>query len=296
MSGLRVGLVCSRVRVEEKLLLEAFSRRRNVELVRVDDGRFDAPLTQPRRVAEPTATLLRCDVVLLRSLSHARQVTIARVLAAWGVATVNRAQVLDTCGDKLQTTLALEAAGVPTPAARVAFTVEAGLDAVDALGYPCVVKPVTGSWGRLVSRVNDRDGAEAILEHKVELGGALHRVLYLQAHVAKPGRDLRAFVIGGQTVAAIGRRSSHWVTNTARGAVAEPVVVSPELDDVCRRASAAVGGGALAVDLLESSEGLLVNEINGTMEFRNSVGPTGVDIPDLLVQHVLEVAELNRCG
>ncbi len=296
MSRLRVGLVCSRVRVEEKMLLEAFSRHPNVELLRVDDDLFDAPLTRPWRVAEPTAALLRCDVVLLRSLSHARQVAIARVLAGWGVATVNRALVLDTCGDKLQTTLALEAAGVPTPPARVAFAVGPGLDAVEALGYPCVVKPVTGSWGRLVARINDRDAAEAVLEHKLELGGALHRVLYLQAHVPKPGRDLRAFVIGGQTVAAIGRRSSHWVTNTARGAVAEPVVVSPELDDICRRAAAAVGGGALAVDLLESPEGLLVNEVNGTMEFRNSVGPTGVDIPELLVRHVLEVGESNRCG
>ncbi len=290
MSALRFGLVCSRVRVEEKLLLEALARHVGLEVVQFDDELFEAPLVGGRPLSGPLAALSGCDVVLLRSLSHARQVTMARVLEAWGVPTVNRADVLETCGDKVRTTLALVAAGVPTPPTRVAFTVEAALAAVEALGYPCVVKPVTGSWGRLVGRLNDRDAAESVLEHKSLLGGALHRVAYLQAHIDKPGRDLRAFVIGGRTAAVIGRRSSHWVTNTARGAVAEAVPVSDELDHMCRRAAAAVGGGALAVDLLESRDGLLVNEVNGTMEFRNSVAPTGVDIPGLLVAHALDVA------
>ncbi|HUY25561.1 MAG TPA: lysine biosynthesis protein LysX [Candidatus Saccharimonadales bacterium] len=290
MSQLRIGMVCSRVRVEEKLLLEAFARYANVEVIRVDDDQFQAPLAGLGQLSEAVVTLRSCHAVLMRCLSHVRQVTIARVLEAWGIVTVNRSAVLETCGDKLQTTLALAAAGVPTPAARVAFTVQAGLEAVDALGYPCVVKPVTGSWGRLVARLNDRDAAEAVLEHKDILGGALHRVVYLQAHVDKPGRDLRAFVIGDRTVAAIGRRSAHWVTNTARGAVAERVKVTPQLDDICRCASAAVGGGALAVDLLEGRDALLVNEVNATMEFRNSVGPTGVDIPALLAEHVLDLA------
>jgi [lysine-biosynthesis-protein LysW]---L-2-aminoadipate ligase len=290
VSQLLVGMVCSRVRVEEKLLLEAFARYPNAEVIRVDDDQLQVPLAGPGQLSEAVVALRRCDVVLMRCLSHVRQVAIARVLEAWGIRTVNRSAVLETCGDKLQTTLALAAAGVPTPTARVAFTVEAGLEAVEALGYPCVVKPVTGSWGRLVARLNDRDAAEAVLEHKDILGGAMQRVVYLQAYVEKPGRDLRAFVIGDRTVAAIGRRSAHWVTNTARGAVAERVEVTPQLDDICRQASAAVGGGALAVDLLEDGDALLVNEVNATMEFRNSVGPTGVDIPALLARHALDLA------
>lgn len=290
MSQQRIGMVCSRVRVEEKLLLQAFARYSDAEVIRIADDQFQAPLAGPGRPSEAVVALRRCDAVLMRCLSHVRQLTIARVLEAWGIVTVNRSAVIETCGDKLRTTLALAAAGVPTPATRVAFTVEAGLEAVEALGYPAVIKPVTGSWGRLVARLNDRDAAEGVLEHKDILGGALQRVLYLQAHVDKPGRDLRAFVIGDRTVAAIGRRSPHWVTNTARGAVAESVEVTPQLDDICRRASAAVGGGALAVDLLEDRDALLVNEVNATMEFRNSVGPTGVDIAALLVKHVLDLA------
>ena len=283
-----VGLVCSRVRVEEKLILEGFARAVGVQVVRIDDDLVHLPLTAAGDAAGAAATLRACDVVLLRSVSHSRQLTIARLLEVWGVPAVNPAPVVDICGDKLRTTLALAAAGVDTPPARVAFTVEAALAAVEELGYPCVVKPTVGSWGRLVARLNDRDAAEAVLEHKLELGGMPHRTVYLQAHVDKPGRDLRAFVLGGCTVAAIGRRSAHWITNTARGAAAELVEVTAELDEICLRAAAAVGGGALAIDLLEGPGGLLVNEVNATMEFRNSVGPTGVDIPGLLVRHTLE--------
>lgn len=295
-SRIRVGFVCSRVRVEEKLLLAAFDMCSEVDVVRIDDDLIHLPLTATGTADGAAATLRACDVVLLRSVSHTRQLTIARLLDSWGVPAVNPAAVVDICGDKLRTTLALAAAGVATPPARVAFTVEAALAAVEELGYPCVVKPTVGSWGRLVARLNDRDAAEAVLEHKMELGGLSHRVAYLQAHVEKPGRDLRAFVLGGRTVAAIGRRSAHWITNTARGAKAEFVAVTPDLGDLCSRAAAAVGGGALAIDLLEGPEGLLVNEVNATMEFRNSVGPTGVDIPGLLVRHTLDVARSRRCG
>ncbi len=295
MTGVRVGLVCSRVRVEEKLLLAALADRPGVEVVRVDDDQLQAVLAGPGDGPAGEDALRACDVVLLRSLSHSRQVALAHLLQAWGVPSLNRAAVLETCGDKVRTTLALALAGVPTPPARVAFTVESALEAVEALGYPCVVKPTTGSWGRLVSRLTDRDGAEAVLEHKAVLGGPQDRIFYLQAHVDKPGRDLRAFVIADRTVAVIARRSAHWVTNTARGAVAEAVAVTPELDALCRRAAAAVGGGALAVDLLEGPDGLLVNEVNATMEFRNSVGPTGVDIPGLLVAQALALVEARRC-
>jgi [lysine-biosynthesis-protein LysW]--L-2-aminoadipate ligase len=227
VSQRRIGMVCSRVRMEEKLLLEAFARHPDVAVVRVDGDQFQGPLAGPSQRTSGCAASLRRGVAALlelRAPGHRGQ-------GARGLATVNRAAVLETTGDKLRTTLALVAAGIPTPPARVAFKVEAGLEAVGAPGYPCVVKSVTGSWGRLVARLNDRDASEAVLEHKALLGGALHRVLYLPAHVDKPGRDLRAFVVGDRTVAVIGRRSPHWVTNTARGAVAEAVEVTPQLGD-----------------------------------------------------------------
>ncbi|MGH7609114.1 MAG: lysine biosynthesis protein LysX [Candidatus Dormibacteria bacterium] len=283
MSRPRVGLVWTRVRAEEKLLLEVL-RRRGVELVSISDRQLQLPILGPQ-------PLSGCAVVLLRCLGHAQQLALARVCQGQGIRTVNAAAVIEICDDKLATSVALAAAAVPTPRTRVAFSLEAALEAVEELGYPCVVKPVLGSWGRLVGRLNDRDAAEAVLEHKFQLGGSLHRVAYLQAHVQKPGRDLRAFFVGGRTVAAIGRRSAHWITNTARGATAEAVTVTEAMDDLCRRAAAAVGGGALAIDLLETGDGgLLVNEVNATMEFRNSIAPTGVDIAAELVAHALAEA------
>ena len=139
----------------------------------------------------------------------------------------------------------------------------------------------------MVSRLNDRDALEAVLEHKEVLGGPQHKVFYLQEFVHKPGRDIRAFVVGGEVVAAIYRTSEHWVTNTARGAVATNCPLYGELVQTALAAAQAVGGGVVAVDLLESERGLLVNEVNHTMEFRNSVSTTGVDIPAKVVQYAL---------
>jgi [lysine-biosynthesis-protein LysW]--L-2-aminoadipate ligase len=159
------------------------------------------------------------------------------------------------------------------------------------MGYPVVIKPVFGSWGRLLARINDRDAAEAILEHKEVLGSPQHNVIYIQEYVRKPGRDIRAFVVGDECICAIYRNSEHWITNTARGGRAENCPVTPEIGELSVRAAKAVGGGVLAVDLLEAPDrGFLVNEINHTMEFRNSIAPTGVDIPGRAVEYALERA------
>jgi [lysine-biosynthesis-protein LysW]--L-2-aminoadipate ligase len=229
-------------------------------------------------------------VVLERCLSFGRGLYATQVLNRWGIPTVNLAAVAATCGDKLVTSAVLQAAGVPQPAARLTFTPEAALQAIEEMGYPVVLKPVIGSWGRLVSRANDRQSAEAILEHREVLGSYQHQIYYIQQYIEKPGRDIRAFVVGDETVAAIYRNSPHWITNTARGASAENCPVTPELDALCRAGARAVGGGVLAMDVLEDTErGLLINEINHTMEFHSSVSATGVDIPGKIIDYTLQV-------
>ncbi|MFZ1396740.1 MAG: RimK family alpha-L-glutamate ligase, partial [Candidatus Promineifilaceae bacterium] len=157
---------------------------------------------------------------------------------------------------------------------------------------PVVLKPAVGSWGRLLAKVNDREAAEAILEHKSTLGTYQHSIFYIQEYIAKPDRDIRSFVVGDETICAITRHSAHWITNTARGGSAENCPITPELDRLSRAAAQAVGGGVVAVDLLENGNGrLLVNEVNYTMEFRNSIAPTGVDIPGRIVDYLLQVGE-----
>jgi [lysine-biosynthesis-protein LysW]--L-2-aminoadipate ligase len=284
-----VGVLLSRVRVEEKLLLAELDAR-GVEVVRFDDREFTLDL------AAPDAAMLRCDVVLERCVNHLRALYTLRVLHDWGVPTVNSYDVANTCGDKLLTSTALERNGIPTPRTLIAFTPESALAACEDIGYPIVMKPAIGSWGRLLARVNDRDAAEALLEHKVTLGSFHHSAFYIQEFVRKPGRDIRSFVVGDQTICAIYRASSHWITNTARGAAASNCPVTPELASLSLAAAAAVGGGAVAIDLFESERGLLVNEVNYTMEFRNSIDTTGVDIPARIIDYVIAVGESERAG
>jgi len=275
-----VGVLLSRVRVEEKLLLEDLERR-NVPTKVIDDREL---VLEVERTPD-----LGVDVVVERCIQHSRALYALSVLNTWGIPTVNSFEVADVCGNKLLTTMRLIRDGVPTPRTRLAFTPESALAAIEELGYPVVLKPLVGSWGRLISKVNDRDAAESILEHKDVLGTYMHSIYYVQEHVPKPGRDIRAFVVGDETIAAIYRASDHWITNTARGGKASNCPVTPELNDLCVRAARSVGGGVVAVDVLEAPEGLLVNEVNYTMEFRNSIDTTGVNIPARIVDFVLEV-------
>lgn len=278
---MRLGILCSRVRVEEKLLFAEFERR-GVPFTRIDDGELVFDLQQRE---------LPFDLVLERSISFGRSLYTLQVLERRGVRCINRAAVVETCGDKLRTTEALLAAGVPTPRTLLAFTPAAALEAIEQLGYPVVLKPVIGSWGRMVSRINDRDAAEALLEHLDVLGTWQQHVYYIQEHIAKPGRDIRAFVVGDEPICAIYRSSEHWITNTARGGRASNCPVEGAVGELALRAAQAVGGGVLAIDLLETPDGrLLVNEVNHTMEFRNSIDTTGVNIPARIVDYVLREA------
>lgn len=279
-----VGILMSRVRVEEKLLMEELSAR-GANLVKYDDRELFFDLNRPS---------INVDVVLERAINHLRALYALRVLNDWGVPTVNTWEVANTCGDKLLTTSALNRYGVPNPRTLLAFTPESALEAIDQIGYPVVIKPAVGSWGRLLARINDRDAAEAILEHKVTLGSFHHGAFYIQEYVKKPGRDIRSFVIGGETICAIYRASEHWITNTARGGKATNCPVTPELDEISRRAAEAVGGGVVAIDLFETDEGLIVNEVNYTMEFRNSIDTTGVNIPGRVADYVIGVAQAAR--
>jgi len=279
---MKIGILLSRVRVEEKWLMEALDKR-GASYDRLDDREVRFNLADP-------GPWKQYSVVLERSLSYGRGLYAVQVLNHWGIPTVNTAEVSATCGDKLLTSAALQAAGVPQPKVSLAFTPETALEIIEEMGYPVVLKPVIGSWGRLVSKANDREAAEAILEHREVLGNYQHQIIYIQEHIAKPGRDIRAFVVGDETIAAIYRTSDHWITNTARGGIATNCTVTSELNRLCVAAARAVGGGVVAVDVLEDPQrGLLVNEINHTMEFHSSVSTTGVDIPGKVIDYVIEI-------
>ena len=274
---MRVGLLHSLIRKEEKLLLEAF-RQQGVTPIMLDD----------RKLTFDLESVPDIDIVVERCINHSRAMHGLRLFESLGIRCINSSDVARICGDKILTSLALKEAGLAQPQIRVAFTEDSALIAIEELGYPVVLKPAVGSWGRLLAKVNDRESAEAILEHKTVLGSYHHSIFYIQKYVEKQGRDIRSFVVGNECIAAIYRSSSHWITNTARGAVATGCPVTDEIASLSVAAAHAVGGGVLAVDLFESTEGLLVNEVNYTMEFRNSIDTTGVNIPGRVVTYVLE--------
>jgi [lysine-biosynthesis-protein LysW]---L-2-aminoadipate ligase len=276
----KIGFLYSRMRIEEKLLLEELQSRPGVEVVLInDDEEFFDIGTKPCEV----------DVLFERSISYNRGLYISRIFEAFGVPVVNTAEIAGRCGDKYVTSQILIQAGIPTPRVLMAFSEEAALKATQEIGYPCVMKPVVGSWGRLLAKVDNAFSAEAIIEHKTVLGGSNHQIFYIQKYVDKPGRDIRAFCIGEEPICAIYRTSENWITNTARGGVATNCPLTPELNDLVIRTARAIGAGLLAIDIFETPTGLEVNEVNHTMEFRNSIQTTGVNIPQKMVDYVLSI-------
>jgi [lysine-biosynthesis-protein LysW]--L-2-aminoadipate ligase len=273
---MNVGVLYSRIRRDEKLLLSEL-RERDHEVTKIDVrkerfGIHDAP-----------ESFEGCDLVVDRCLATSRSRYITRFVDRYGIPVVNGPETAAICADKARNSLVLSEAGVPTPNTEVAFTKESALDSIEAFGYPCVLKPVVGSWGRLMAKIDSRDAAEAILEHKETLGHYEHKVFYIQEFVEKPGRDIRVVATDGEPVAAMARTSDHWLTNAAKGAEVEAIEVTDEMRDLVERASAAVGGGLLGVDLMETGEDYTVHEVNHTVEFKALDSVTDVDVPAAVV-------------
>ncbi len=282
-NNLKIGVLFSRLRVEEKWIFSSLESS-GVNYDRLDDREITFDLEHPQPWQQ-------YDAVLERSISFYNGLYALRLLNSFGVPTVNSAVVAEICGDKLITSARLTQAGVPQPRVATAFTPEAALQVIESFGYPVVLKPVTGSWGRLLAKVNDREAAETILEHKATLGSVQHSIFYIQEYIQKPGRDIRAILVGDRVLTAIYRNAQHWITNTARGGGGELCPVTPEIEDLCLRAAHAVGGGVLGIDLIEHPEkGLLVNEVNHTAEFHTAQPLSGVDIAAEIVNYTLEVA------
>ncbi|MDZ7688502.1 MAG: lysine biosynthesis protein LysX [Halobacteriales archaeon] len=286
-----VGFVCSRVRKDEKLLLGELREREGVDVERIDPREVSFGLDEMSGVDVDADEL---DVVVDRAMSYSRGLYAVRFFESYGVPVVNASDVARTCGDKVETTVALRENGVPTPETRVAFTPESALETVESMGYPVVVKPVVGSWARLLAKVNDRDSAEAVFEHKKVLGSYEHSVFYVQNFVEKPGRDIRVAVIGGEAVAAMYRKSDDWITNAARGAETTDCEVTDEIENVALDAAEAVGcgeEGVVGVDIMEDGGDLTVHEVNHSLEFKALTEASGVNVAGAYADHVVEVAE-----
>lgn len=279
-----IAVLASRVGADEKRLFDALDRR-GVPFEHVDTrgqwfaaGRRDLPW----------------GLALNREIGQVRAAYAARCLASAGVEVVNSPDATELCGDKWRTTVALEAAGVPTPRTALGLTPQATLDALDAIGYPALIKPLVGSWGRLVARLPDRAGAEAVLEYVAALPGPQSHIGYVQELIDKPDRDIRVIVVGGEVLGAVYRTGESLRTNVALGGQTRPCEVTPEITKLSIDATAAVGTDIAGVDLIEDRDGrLLVLEVNHRVEFTGfqSALADRVDVAGHIVDHLLERAQ-----
>ena len=274
---MKLAILLSQVRLEEKMIFAAVESA-GIDLVKIFDKDLIIEIDRP--------TFPDVDLVLDRGLVHSRAEYTLRFLQSLGIPTVNSYSATITCDNKFLTSITLQEAGVPALRTLIAYTPGSALEAIERLGYPAVLKPPVGSWGRLLAKINDREAAEAILEHKEILGSYHHSIFYIQEYVPKKGGDIRAFVVGGRVIGASYRSSTHWITNVARGAETSPATVSAEMEEIALRAAAAVGGEILGVDLVETDEGLKVIEINTGAEFKGLIEATGVDVPAAIADYL----------
>jgi len=283
----RLAVLASRVRFEEKQIFAALERR-SVPYAHLDTRQLAAGLDGP---GEPGGEL-DFAAALSREISQSRAYYACLMLEARGIPVVSPAEVIAACGDKARTSLLLEAAGVPTPRSVLALTPEAALDAAQGLGFPVVAKPLTGSWGRLVTVLRDRQEAAAVLEHRAALAAPQQHIVYLQERVDKPGRDIRVLIAGDAVIGATYRYGEGWRTGVACNGQSRPCPMSAELSELAAGAARAVGGGFLGVDVVEGPDGLQVLEVNHTPEFRGFADAHGesIDVAGAIVSYVLAAA------
>jgi len=280
----RIGIAYMVARWEEKAIVSA-ARSRGAELDLIHIPSFYAIIGDRGLGAKLPS------VVLQRSISHYVALSSTLLLESLGVRVVNRGQATAAANDKVWSLSLLAATGVPTPVTGVAFGSDAANRLAEEIGYPVVVKPTNGSWGRMLALADDWEDLRVILEHREYMPQPEMKVHLIQEYIKKPGRDIRVTVVGGRPVAAIYRYSSHWITNTARGGKAEPAPTEGELGELAVHAAEAVGLEVAGVDVFEDPErGYIVNEVNPVPEFKNTVAVTGIDVAAEIVDYLLELA------
>jgi [lysine-biosynthesis-protein LysW]--L-2-aminoadipate ligase len=281
LSNKSLILLYDSIRWEEKALYEA-GIKKGVKIENVDCKNLAVNLNDKNSEYQG-------QVVLQRSVSYFKSVHSTAALQGLGARVINPLHAAIMCGNKMYAHMELEKAGIRTPKAVAAFSEESAIEILDKIGYPAVIKPTVGSWGRLIALLRDKDAAKAVIEDREHMF-PLYQVYYFEEFVRRPPRDIRAIVIGDKVVAAIYRYSGvdEWKTNMALGGHAEMCAVTNELEDICLKATNALNGQIVGVDLMESnSEGLVVHEVNNTTEFKNTVRVTGVDIPGLMIDYAL---------
>jgi [lysine-biosynthesis-protein LysW]---L-2-aminoadipate ligase len=281
-----VSILCDKVRFEEKMLFE------KTQSMGIKSNIVDAK-TLTIGTYSKTKDFPLGDVILQRSVSYYRGLYLTACLEFLGFKVINKFEVGQICGNKLITSLRLAENKIPTPKTQFAFSAESGLETIKKTGFPVVLKPVVGSWGRGIYPLRDLETASMIIEMREEDDSPLSRIYYIQEMVDRPPRDIRCIVIGDEVLTAIYRYSSQseWRTNVALGGKVELAPITKDMEDLALRAAEAVGGGILGVDMMEDkNRGLVVHEVNNTVEFRGAASVSRADIPNQMIKYAVKLA------
>jgi [lysine-biosynthesis-protein LysW]---L-2-aminoadipate ligase len=282
----KLCIIYDKVRFEEKELYDK-ARMRGLKTQIIDAKSINIGTNSKKNDLELG------DIVLQRSISHYRGLYLTACLEFLGFLVINSFKVGEICGNKLLTSIMLAKQNIPTPTTHFAFSSESLLNLINKTGFPLVVKPIVGSWGRGVFALRDNEAANMIVELREEDDNPLSRIYYIQEMVKRPPRDLRCIVVGDRVVAAVYRYSANkeWRTNIARGGRTEEASITKELEDITLKAARVVGGGVLGVDLMEDdTRGLLVHEINNTVEFHGASKVAKTDIASAIIDYSIETA------
>ena len=278
----KICIVFDRLRTEEKLL------QKKAEELGYETSMIDAKITSFDTDSKPENYDFG-DVVLERCVSYYRGLHFTACLEFMDIPVINKFDVANTCGNKMITSMLLKKNNIPTPKTYFSFSAERALENFENIGYPLVIKPIIGSWGRSVMPVKDKDTAEAVIENRQVTDGPQDRIYYLQEMIDRPPRDIRVITVGDQAVSAMYRKSSGgFKTNIALGADPELCEITKEIEDLCEKTSKAVGGGILGIDLMEDKErGLVVHEVNNTVEFKGLVKVSEKNIPKEMIDYAV---------
>lgn len=279
-----IGLLHSITRIEEKLIIQSLKRRK-IDFISLD----------PRLMTLDGNKGLgkKVSVVLNREISQTRAELVLEYLNKIGIQTINSLQSTRLCNNKALCTWELRKFGIDVPKTLVVFSADEAIKAAEEIGYPIVIKPVIGSWGRLLAKIDNQNTLESILEHKEALNNPSHSIFYLQEYIEKPGRDIRILVIGGEPIAAMYRKSDHWITNTAKGAVPKKLKLNSELIELTKRVTNALGVEIAGIDIVETDFGYKVLEVNSTVEFHGLQSVTDINIADKIIDYVVSNLKTN---
>ena len=280
----KICIVFDRLRTEEKMLRkEATDLGCNVIMTDAKNTKIDTD-------SKKNTTIIEGDVVLERCVSYFRGLHFTACLEFLEIPVINSFEVANTCGNKMFMTMKLKKGNIPTPKTYFSFSSQSASENIENIGYPLVIKPVIGSWGRGVMKIKDRDTKDAIFEIRDITDNSYDRIYYMQELVQRPPRDIRVITVNHVAVAAMYRESKGFKTNLALNAsTPEPCSISGHIGELASAASEAVGGGILGIDMMEDDKrGLVVHEVNNTVEFKGLSTVAQKNIPKEMIKYALE--------